>query len=101
MIRLAGTYEDFLSRFRSLTTLIGLSARMVNDEDRRLTKAVIGLDVKGFLAGAGPSIAMINNTTMKCSQDGATIAKSQEIQRVFNEAIGVVKVLAERLGTTR
>jgi hypothetical protein len=100
MIRLAGTYEDFSDQFSAMTTLVGLSAKMKDPQDRQLVIGVLGLNVSGFLSNTPLSTQMIDATTQtsNCSQDGATLAKAQEIKRLFKNAHGLTQILADRIG---
>ena len=98
IIQPAGTFSAVESAFNQIKTLIGLSARMVDPDDLFLVNGVLGLDVSGFLTRIKYYQSMLNSTVSKCSQDGATVAKGQEITRIFREVTALVQSKATRMG---
>jgi hypothetical protein len=72
---------------------------MKDPQDRQLVMGVLRLNVSGFLTNTALSTEMIDTTTQTCSQDGATLAKAQEIERVFKDAHALTQTLADRIGT--
>jgi hypothetical protein len=100
MVRLASTYDAFTRSFNEIESMIGLSARMLDAEDLLLVNRVLGNDVSAFLAEVKDYQTMLNATVRICSQDGATIAKAQEIRRLFKEATALVEAAAKRLGVS-
>lgn len=100
MIRLAGTYDAFTRMFNEIGSMIGLSARIVDADDLLLVTRILGSDVSAFLASVKDYRTMLNATVSDCSQDGATLAKAQEITRLFSEANALVEAVAKRLGVS-
>jgi hypothetical protein len=98
IIQVAGTFAGVESAFNHISTLIALAARMVDPEDLFLVTGVLRIDVSGFLTRVKHYQSMLDSTVSKCWQDGATVAKGQEITRIFKEATALVESVATRLG---
>jgi N-glycosylase/DNA lyase len=59
---------------------------------------LLSVDARGFVEHVKFSQQMITATVSRCSQDGATVAKAQEISRVFKDASSLVQSIAEKVG---
>lgn len=100
MIRLTGTFDIIQASFDEISTMVGLAARMVDPQDRLLVTNLLGTHVSTFLANVKEYRTLLGSTAIKCSQDGATVAKGQEITHLLNDATALVQSAAMRMGVT-
>jgi hypothetical protein len=102
MIRLAGNLDGFESKLSGVETLVGLAARMVDDADLLLVTALLSNDASGFLELLNYHKQTLDLTVRsgKCSRDGATVAKGQEISRIYSDAGSLVQSIVDRIGAS-
>jgi hypothetical protein len=101
MISLVGTFENFQDRFSEISNLVGLSTKMKDAEDKEWVIKSLSIKLSGFLTNVPLWLRMIDITaqTSKCSQDGATLAKTPEIKRAFADVQRLVQSFSDRIGT--
>ncbi|MCV0387556.1 MAG: hypothetical protein K5821_14235 [Nitrobacter sp.] len=100
MIHLYEIFEGFEDKFGAITSLVGLAANMRDHEDRQLTTKVLNLHAREFLASAPLVMRIIDNRTKMsgCSQDGAVVAKSQEMKSTLKDIQMTLVPIAKRVG---
>jgi hypothetical protein len=99
MIRLAESFDGFRAKLSSVGTLVGLATKMVDTEDLLLVKRVLSADVWSFLGQLKFHQQILSSTvTGKCSQDSATLAKGQEISRIYSDAGSLVQSVVKKVG---
>jgi hypothetical protein len=59
---------------------------------------LLSVEASGFLMQLEFHRHTMNLTVVRCSQDGATVAKSQEILRIYGDAALLVQSLIKKLG---
>jgi hypothetical protein len=98
MIRLAESFDGFRAKLSSVGTLVGLATKMVDTEDMLLVKRVLSADVWSFLGQLKFHQQILSSTvTGKCSQDGATLVKGQEISRIYSDAGSLVQSVVKKV----
>jgi hypothetical protein len=83
MVRLIGNFVAFEAKLNNVGTLVGLAARMTDSADELLVICVLSNEAQGFIEQTKFYRQMLGSTTVRCSQDGATVAKGQEIVRIY------------------
>lgn len=76
MIELAGNFDAFEAQLDKIGILVGLAAKMVDNADELLVIRLLSVEAWGFIEQLKSRQQMLNSTVSKCSQDGATVAKS-------------------------
>ena len=71
---------------------------MTDSRDETFALAMLTIDARGFLANQENYRTMLNSTLSKCSQDGATVAKGQEILRIYSDAASLVQSIVKKIG---
>jgi hypothetical protein len=99
MVRLIGNFDPFTAMLHDLGMLVvGLAARMAASEDELLVVGVLRIEASGFLKRMKFQRQMLDATKGYCSQDGATVAKIQEISRIYNDADALVETIVKKIG---
>jgi len=98
MVRVLGNFDAFRANLHNLGTLVGLASRMVDSEDELLVIGVLRIEAPGYLEGMKSYRQILNANKNRCSQDGATVAKIQEISRVYNDADALVDTIIKKIG---
>src|SRR4029077_11303638 len=100
MIRLAEMFDAFEARLDRVADLVGVASKMVDSQDELLVIALLKLHASSFLQQLKFHQHTLNLTlrTSKCSQDGATVAKSQEIRRIYTDAGSLVQSILKKIG---
>jgi hypothetical protein len=78
-------------------TLVGIAARMGDGKDESFVIALLLVNASGFLKQLEFHRRTINLTAARCSQDGATVAKSQEILRIYTDAASLVQSIIKKI----
>jgi hypothetical protein len=97
IIRLAGNFDAVRARLGSVATVVGIATQMVHDADELLVLKVLHLEARYFQDQMKISRQMLNSTLGRCSHDGATVAKTQEILRVYSDAASLVESTARKI----
>ena len=97
MIVLAGNFDGLDVKLSSVGTLVGLAAQMIDQADELLVLRLLSNRATGFLEQLKYHQQTLEITATKCSSDGATVAKSQEIQRAYTEAGTLVRSVLAKL----
>lgn len=100
MIRLAGNFDGIVAKLDSVGTLIGLAAKMVDNADLLLVTNLLSVEAPAFLERLKFHQQMLNSTLIKCSEDGATVAKGREISRMYSDAASLVQSTVEKIGAS-
>ena len=98
MIRLIGNFDAFEVRVDKIGTLVGLAAKMADSRDESLVIALLNIVAPVFLEDMKALRQILNANKNRCSQDGATVAKIQEISRIYNEADALVATIVKKIG---
>ena len=101
MIQLIGNFDAVGAKLYHVGTLVGLAAKMTDSADELLVRRLLSLSAGGFLEQLKDYRRMLNSTLEGCSQDGATVAKSQEILRIYSEGAALVQSLIKKIGAER
>jgi hypothetical protein len=99
MIRLIGNFEVVEAKVDTVGTLVGLAARMVDSTDEALLIRFLSTQVEGFPEQMKYYRQMLDQivSESRCSQDGATVAKAQEISRIYSVAVSLVQSVAKKI----
>ena len=97
IIRLTGAFSVIETMLNSLAQLVAISARMINNEDEFILLQFVKLNAGGFVDQLGPHRQMLESTQLRCADDGATIAKGQEISRVYKDAEAAVRLIIQKV----
>ena len=100
MLRLAGNFDAFGAKLDRVADLVGVASKMVDSGDELFVIAFLRLQASGFLEQLKLHQHMLTQTmtVSKCSQDGATVAKSQEIRRIYTDAGSLVQSIIKKIG---
>jgi hypothetical protein len=98
IIELAGNYDTNSAKLNTVGLLIGLAARMVDGSDELLVISLLRNEALTFLKSLKFYRQMLSSTTRKCYQDGATVAKSQELSRLYDDADTFVQSIVKKIG---
>jgi hypothetical protein len=98
IIRVIGNFDPFAARLDTILTLVGLAARMAENGDELLVIGLLSIEARSFLQGMKFQRQMLDATKGYCSQDGATVAKIQEISRIHNDADSLVAMIVKKIG---
>lgn len=71
---------------------------MADSGDELLVIGILRIDAPAFLEGMIFHRQILDATKMRCSQDGATVAKIQEISRAYNDADALVQTIIKKIG---
>jgi hypothetical protein len=99
-IQLAGNFEAVRATLNGIGNLVELAAKMVHGTDMTFVSAVLSVEVPAFLEQLKSHQQMLDLTLTSagCSQDGATVAKGQEISRLYGDAAALVQSMIEKIG---
>ena len=97
MVRLIANFGQFKLRVEHLGTLVGLAARMADSGDESAVIALLSIRAPGFLEKMKIHRQMLDATKAYCSRDGATVAKTQEISRTYNDAEALVGAIIKKI----
>jgi hypothetical protein len=98
MIRLAAYFDGFEAKLDRIADLVGVASKMADSQDELLVIAVLRLHASGFLDQLKFHQHVLNLTVRTCSEDGATVAKSQEIRRIYTDAGSLVESIIKKIG---
>ncbi len=98
IIRLALSLDGFTADLTTVWREAGLAGKMTDSRDETFALAMLTIDARGFLANQENYRTMLNSTLSKCSQDGATVAKGQEILRIYSDAASLVQSIVKKIG---
>ena len=100
LILLYGNFDGFEATLKNVRTLVGLAARMADSKDELLVLGLLRIDATGFVKQVEFYRHRLNLTVSKstCSRDGATIAKSQEMLRLYSDAASLVQSIIKKIG---
>ena len=103
MIRLAGNFDGLGAKLDSVGTLVGLATKMVDSADLSLVTRLVSVEAWAFLEQLKSHQRILNLTVSdrKCSQDGATIAKGQEISRIYDDAGSLVQSIVKKIDASQ
>jgi hypothetical protein len=99
-IQLAGNFEAVRAKVNGIGNLVELAAKMVHGTDMTFVSAVLSVEAPALLEQLKSHQQMLDLTLTNagCSQDGATVAKGQEISRLYGDAAALVQSTIEKIG---
>ena len=99
-IQLAGNFDAVRAKLNGIGNLVELAAKMVQGTDMTFVSAVISVEAPAFLEQLKSHQLMLDLTLTSdgCSQDSATVAKGQEISRIYGDAAALVQSVIEKIG---
>jgi hypothetical protein len=98
LIELAGNFDAFVVELNHVGTLVGLAGKMADGRDELFVIRVLRSDASYLLAQLEFYRRRTNLTVVKCSQEGATVAKSQEILRTYTDAASLMQSIIKKIG---
>ena len=97
MVRLIANFGQFKLRVEHLGMLVGLASRMADSADELAVIALLSIRAPAFLEQMKIHRQMLDATKAYCSRDGATVAKTQEISRIYNDADALVETIIKKI----
>jgi hypothetical protein len=99
LILLAANLDAFEAKLGEVKSLVGVAAKMDDRGDELKVLDLLNIVASGFVAGVKFERQKVDFVVAKsaCSQDGATIAKSQEMLRFYGEAALLVQSIIKRI----
>jgi hypothetical protein len=99
MIQLSGSYGEFEATLDHTADLVGLASKMVDTADELFVILVLKIHATYFMENLKLFQVALDATLAKCSQDGATVAKGQEISRIYRDAGSLIQsVVIAKIG---
>jgi hypothetical protein len=99
-IQLVGNFDAVRAKLNGIGNLVELAAKMVHGTDMTFVSAVLSVEAPAFLEQLKSHHQMLDLTLTSagCSQDDATVAKGQEISRLYGDAAALVQSMIEKIG---
>jgi hypothetical protein len=100
-IQLAGNFDGVRVKLNGIGSLVELAARMVHGTDMMFVSSVLSVEAPAFLEQLKSHQQMLDLilNSPRCSQDGATVAKGQEISRLYGDAALLAQSMIEKIGS--
>jgi hypothetical protein len=101
VIQLAENFDGVRVKLNGIGNLVGLAARMVHGIDMMFVSTVLSVEAPAFLEQLKSHQQLLDLilNSPRCSQDSATVAKGQEISRLYGDAASLVQSTIEKIGS--